>query len=144
MRRLWVKILLAASLCLNAGFLGALGVHVLQHRRSHDMSELKLSPQAKADMDANFKAFRERLSPLSSDLRAERLRMLDVLASESPSPDAVAAQQAKILAATERMLQATDDHLLVQKKLLTPEQQRLFFDHIRSRIQDGDRRSPFP
>ena len=55
-----------------------------------------------------------------------------------------AAQQARVIAATERMLQVTDDHLLVQKKILTPEQQRLFFDHIRRRIQDTDKRSPFP
>jgi Spy/CpxP family protein refolding chaperone len=144
MRRLWLRILFAASLCLNAGFLAALGVQALQHRRGHDMSELHLTPQAKAQVDANFKTFREKLGPLNADLRAERLKMLSVLASENPSPEAVAAQQAKVVAATERMLQLTDDHLLVQKKLLNLEQQRLFFDHIRRRIQDTDRRSPFP
>jgi len=144
MRRLWLRIVLAASLCLNAGFLAALVVHAVQHRRSHDMSELRLTPEIKAEMDANFKAFRERVRGLNTDLRAERLRMLDLLASEDPSAEAIDGQQARVMAATERMLQMTDDHLLVQKKLLTPEQQRLFFDHLRRRIQDTDRRSPFP
>ncbi len=144
MRHLWLKILLAVSLCLNLGFLGASGFKALQHRRVHGMSELKLTPEVDAKMDANFKAFRERLGSLNKDLRTERLAMLDLLASENPSPQAISAQQAKVMAATERMLQLTDDHLLDQKKLLSPEQQRLFFDHIRRRVQDSDRRSPFP
>lgn len=144
MRRLWLKILLAVSLCLNLGFLGAFGVKFVQHRRVHGMSELKLSPSTEAQMEANFRAFRERLGTLSRDLKTERLAMLDLLASDSPSPQAISAQQGKVLAATERMLQLTDDHLLVQKNILSPQQQRLFFDHIRRRIQDSDRRSPFP
>jgi hypothetical protein len=108
------------------------------------MSELHLTPQAKAQVDANFKTFREKLGSLNADLRAERLKMLDLLASENPSPESVAAQQAKVVAATERVLQATDDHLMVQKRLLNAQQQRLFFDHIRSRIQNPGKRSPFP
>jgi hypothetical protein len=108
------------------------------------MSELRLAPQVKAQVDANFRAFRDRLETLNADLRAERLKMLDLLASESPSPEALAAQQARVLGATERMLEVMHDHLLVQKKLLSAEQQSLFFDHIRKRIQDPGKRSPFP
>jgi hypothetical protein len=144
MKRLWPRCLVAASLCLNVGFLSALGVHWAQHRKSHDMSEFHLPPQAKAQMDANFKAFRNKLASLNADLGAERLKMLDLLASENPSPEAVAAQQARVLGATERMLEVMHDHLLVQKKLLSAEQQRLFFDHIRRRIQNPGKRSPFP
>lgn len=139
-----MRILMAVSLCLNAGFLAALGVHLVQHRRGHGMSGLQLAPQAKADVDANFKAFRKRLGSLNEDLRATRLKMLDLLASKNPSPEAIAAQQAMVMAATERMLRATNDHLLVQKKLLNAEQQRLFFDHIRRRIENPEKRSPFP
>jgi hypothetical protein len=98
----------------------------------------------KAQVDANFRAFRERLESLNADLSAERLKMLDLLASENPSPEALAAQQARVLGATERMIEVMHDHLLVQKKLLSAEQQRLFFDHIRRRIQDPGKRSPFP
>jgi uncharacterized membrane protein len=144
MRRLWVKVLFVVSLCLNAGFLAAVGVHVVQHRRSHGMSDLQLSPAEKAQMESNFKAWRQRVASMETDLRAERLKMLDLLASDQPAPEAIAAQQAKIVTATERMLQVTDEHLLDQKKLLNAQQQRLFFDHIRRRIQDPDKRSPFP
>ena len=144
MRRFWLRILFAVSLCLNTGFLTALGVHFVQHRRGHDMSELRLTPRVKAEMDSNFKSFRERLGALNADLRAERLKMLDLLASENPAPEDVAVQQAKVMAATNRMLQVTDDHLLVQKKLLDARQRRLFFDHIRRRIQNPGKRSPFP
>ena len=144
MRSLWLKILLAVSLCMNVGFLVPFGMKAIQHRHSHGMSELKLSTEAQAKLDANFKAFRERLGSMNTDLQLERLKMLDLLASDNPSPEAISAQQARVMAATERMLQVTDDHLLVQKKILTPEQQRLFFDHIRRRIQDPGKRSPFP
>jgi hypothetical protein len=144
MRHLWVKILLVVSLCLNAGFLAALGVHAIQHRRGHGMQDLQLSPQAKAQMESNFKTFREHVGAVDTELRVERLKMLDLLASDNPTPEAVAAQQAKIVSATERMLQVTDEHLLDQKKLLNAQQQHLFFDHIRRRIQDPDKRSPFP
>jgi Spy/CpxP family protein refolding chaperone len=144
MRHLWVKILIVVSLCLNAGFLSAMGVHWFQHRRGHGMQDLQLTAQAKSQMEANFKAFRERVGAMDTDLRAERLKMLDLLASDNPTPEAIAAQQAKVIAATERMLQVTDEHLLDQKKLLNAQQQRLFFDHIRRRIQDPDKRSPFP
>ena len=144
MKRLWLRILLAVSLCLNVGFLVPFGMKAIQPRHSHGMSELKLSPDAQAELDANFKAFRERLGSMNTDLQLERLKMLDLLASDNPSPETIAAQQAKVMAATERMLRVTDDHLLVQKKILTPEQRRLFFDHLRRRIQNPDKRSPFP
>jgi Spy/CpxP family protein refolding chaperone len=144
MRRLWVKVLFVVSLCLNAGFLAAMGVHAVQHRRGHGMQDLQLTAQAKAQMETNFKAFRERAGAMDADLRAERLKMLDLLASDNPAPEAITAQEGRVAAATERMLKLTDEHLLDQKKLLNAQQQRLFFDHIRRRIQDPDKRSPFP
>ncbi len=144
MRHLWLKILLVVSLCLNAGVLANMGVHWFQHRKGHGMQDLQLSDQVRAQMDANFKAFRDRVGAMNKDLRDERVKMLDLLASDHPSPEAVAAQEAKVVAATQAMLKVTDEHLLDQKKILNPEQQRLFFDHIRRRIQDSDKRSPFP
>ncbi len=144
MRHLWLKILLVVSLCLNAGVLVNMGVHWVQHRKGHGMQDLQLSDTARAQMDANFKAFRERVGAMNRDLRDERVRMLDLLASDQPAPEAVSAQEAKVLAATQAMLKVTDEHLLDQKKILNPEQQRLFFDHIRRRIQDSDKRSPCP
>lgn len=144
MRHLWLRILLVVSLCLNAGVLVNMGVHWVQHRKGHGMQDLQLSEAARAQVEANFKAFRNRVATMNKDLRDERVKMLDLLASDSTSPDAVAAQEAKVLAATQAMLKVTDEHLLDQKKILTSQQQRLFFDHIRRRIQDSDKRSPFP
>ncbi len=144
MRRMWWKVLLAASLCLNVGFLAAYGSHYLPHGHRKGMSDLNLSPEVQAKMEANFKSFRERLGKLDDQLRAERAAMLDLLASDGPSSEAVKAQQGKILALTDQILQTTDDHLLDQKRILTPAQQKLFFDHIRRRVQDPDRKPPFP
>jgi len=144
MSKIWRNGLLAASLCLNVGFLSALGVHVFQHRRPSGMPDLNLSPEAKDKLDSNFRAFKDRLGGLNAQVLTERVRMLDLLASQDPSPEAIRAQQERITGLTGQILQATSEHLLVQKSLLSPEQQRIFFDHIRHRIQDADRRSPFP
>ena len=45
-----------------------------------------------------------------------------------------------MIAVNARILEAFTDHLMNQKRLLTPEEQRLFFDHIRRRSQDSGRR----
>lgn len=144
MRRIWWKALLATSLCLNVGFLAAFGFHLVQHRRPKGMSDLHLSPEVRARMESNFKSFKTRLGELNGELRTQRVAMLDLLASDQASPEAVQAQQARIMDVSARILETTDTHLLAQKALLTPAQQKLFFDHIRHRVQDPDRRSPFP
>ena len=144
MRRLWWKALLVASLCLNVGFLAHVGMRMAQHHERHGMSELKLNPEAQAQMEARFKSFRDRLGPLQDELRTERLAMLALLASDNPSPEAVRAQEGRMMAVVERILQTTDTHFLDQKRNLSPEQRRLFFEHLGRRLQEPDRRSPFP
>lgn len=145
MRRTWWNALLVVSLCLNAGFLVHVGLRVAQNRPQHGMAaDLRLSPEAGAQMEARFKSFKDRLGPLETELRAERLTMLTLLASDNPSPEAILAQQKRMMSLIERIVLTTDNHFLDQKRNLTPEQQRIFFDHLGRRLQESDRRSPFP
>lgn len=144
MRRLWWKALLVASLCLNVGFLAHVGMSMAQHHYRHGMSDLKLNPEARAQMEARFKSFRGRLGPLQDELRTERLTLLGLLASDNPSPEAIHTQESRMMAVVGRIMETTDSHFLDQKRNLSPEQQRLFFEHLRRRLQEPDRRSPFP
>jgi len=144
MRQRWWKALLVASLCLNVGFLAHVGMSMAQHHDRHGMSELKLNSEAQAQMEARFKSFRERLGPLQDELRTERLAMLGLLASDDPSAEAIRTQESRMMSVVERIMKTTDSHFLDQKRNLSPEQQRLFFEHLRHRIQEPDRRSPFP
>lgn len=144
MRRMWWRALLVASLCLNAGFLAHMGMRIAQHRHPHGMSGLNLTPEARSQMETRFKSFRDRLAPLQDELRTERLAMLAVLASDTSSPEAIREQEQRMMAVVERILETTNSHFLDQKRGLNPEQQRLFFEHLRRRLQEPDRRSPFP
>jgi len=144
MRRMWWSALLVVSLCLNAGFLVHVGLRMAQHRHPHGMAGLHLNPEAEAQMEARFKSFRDHLGPIQTELRTERLAMLALLASGNPSPEVIRSQERRILSVIERMVVTTDSHFLDQKRGLTPEQQRIFFDHLTRRLQESDRRSPFP
>lgn len=144
MRRPWLKVLLAASLCLNAGFLSAFLISKVHHRREHGIPGLQLSPQVKSEFDANFAAFRERMASLHADLKTEKGKLLEIIASDNPSPEAIKAQEEKVLAANARISEAVTEHLLKQKRLLSPQEQRTFFDHISRVSQESDHRSTPP
>jgi Spy/CpxP family protein refolding chaperone len=144
MRRLAWRILLVASLCLNAGFFSAFVVHKIHRHRDHGMPDMKLSPPVQAQMDANFAAFRARLAVLHGELHAERAKLVALLAAQDPPPEAIEAQQEKVLAANDRIVRTFTQHMLNQKRLLSPAEQRIFFDHIQHRNPESDRRAPSP
>ncbi len=144
-RRSWMGFLLAGSLCLNVGFLAAYGVQWYRHgHRSRSDWEASFPPEVRTRLDANYEHFRERLAPMQAQVAAERARLLDLLASENPSPAAIADQQARIVTMVDRVVRLVTQHLMDQKRLLTPDQQRLFFDHIRRRVRQHNRRLPEP
>ncbi len=144
MRRIWWYALLAASLCLNAGFLSAVLVHAVRHGHTRSMPDLNLSPMVKTEFDANYAAFQKKMAPLRAELREDRAQMFALLASDHPTPEAIRSQEDKILAVTARLLQTASAHMLDQKRLLSAEQQRRFFDFIQHHNPDENRRPPSP
>ncbi len=140
MRRIWRNALLLASLGLNIGFVSTFVFHKFRYGQQRSFPDLQMSPQAKAQFDANFSAFRGRMDALDQELHAERARLMDLLATESPSPEAIHTQQEKISAVNDRILQTFTDHLLNQKRLLQPQEQRHFFDFVQHH-HERDRRS---
>lgn len=145
-RRHGWKLLLALSLCLNVGFVTAMLLPSIRHELHKPLpDQLGLKGEVKTRFEANFAAFRQEVGPLFDQLRAERLNMLDLLASTNPTPQAIQAQEAVIQSVNAKIQEATVRHFLNQKKLLTPAQQKQFFDHL-SRWMGNDRhrrRNPF-
>ena len=144
MRRTGWKVLLVASLCLNVGFVSSLVIHKVHHRRDRGPAALKLPPQVQAQVDANDASFRERLAALHAELHDERAKLVALVAAGDPSPEAIRAQQERVLAANDRIVTAFTEHLLNQKRLLTPQEQRLFFEHIQSHRPREERRGATP
>ncbi len=58
MRRIWRNALLLASLGLNIGFVSTFVFHKFRYGQQRSFPDLQMSPQAKAQFDANFSAFR--------------------------------------------------------------------------------------
>ena len=143
MRRSWLAVALVVSLCLNAGFLGAWAIRSLRHHHRVDLpSELGLSGPVRTQFEANFSDLKRRLSVLHNELGRERGKMLDILASENPSTETIQAQQSTVLSVQSRIQELVTADLLKQKALLTPQQQKRFFDHLRRRVDDLKRRTP--
>ena len=144
MRRIWRNALLIASLCLNVGFLSTFVIQEFRHGHHHSFPDLNLSAPAKAQFDANFSTYRQGMAPLHAELSTEKKKLMELLASENPSPEAIRAQQDKVTAVNARILQHFTDHILNQKRLLAPKQQRPFFDFIERRMQDAHLRPSIP
>jgi len=144
MRRTWLRILLAASLCLNGGFIAAVVVHRTWHASGRSQPDLKLAPATKAKLDQSEAAFWGKMGSLHDELFKERSEMLDVLASPAPTPEAVTAQQAKVLDVNARILQTVTEHVLSVKSILTPEEQGRFFEFIRRRNTEATHRPRHP
>ena len=125
------KLLLALSLCLNVGFLTAMVLPTIRHELHKPLpDQLGLQGAVKSRFEANFAAFRHEVGPLFDQLRTERLKMLDLLASPDPAPQAIGAQEDVIQSLNAKIQDATVRHFLNQKQLLTPDQQKQFFDHL--------------
>ncbi len=144
MRRRWWNVLFAASLCLNAGFVAAIAAH--SFGRGHNEArpeEAVADPAVRAKLSANFSAFKERMVPLHKDLAAEREKLMDLVESGSATPEELKAQEERVVAVMARALDTATSHLLNQKRLLTPQESKVFFSRIRRHIQSGGSAPPF-
>lgn len=144
MRRRWWNVLFAASLCLNAGFVAAIVAHSFGQRHNEARpEEAAADPAVRAKLSANFAAFKERMAPLHKELAAEREKLMDLVESDNATPEEIKAQEERIVAVMARALDTATGHLLDQKRLLTPQESKVFFSRIRRHIQPGGSAPPF-
>jgi DNA-directed RNA polymerase sigma subunit (sigma70/sigma32) len=144
MRRRWWNVLLAASLCLNAGFVAAIVAHSFwpKHNEARP-EEAAADPAVRAKLSANFAAFKERMAPLHKELAAERGKLMDLVESDNATPEEIKAQEERVVAVMARILDTATNHLLGQKRLLTPQESKVFFSRIRQHFQPGGADPPF-
>jgi len=101
------------------------------HRR------LGATPEQWRRIEPRLAEFRRASQEVCSDVMRKRGEMIDLIAVPEPDREAIKAKQEEILAAQRRMQQLVIEHLLAEKEVLTPEQQKELFDLLRRRSCAG-------
>lgn len=146
---MWKKIaplLVVLSIGLNVAFISAWVVRVAQAKTATDSRqdaeiwcplhrELGVTPEQWRQIEPRLVEFRRQSQAIRADMNRLRSEMIDVIASDKPDLQAIAAKQEEIRAGQQRMQQLVIDRLLADKEVLTPPQQEQLFSLIRERTQ---------
>jgi len=149
---MWKKIaplLIVLSVALNIAVVGVWAAHVVRghwigrdrygpgdggegvwcplHRR------LSVTDEQWQRIEPRIAEFRRRSQAICAETNRLRTELIDLIASDEPDQDAIAAKQEEIRAGQQRMQELVVEHLLAEKELLTAEQQKELFDLIRQR-----------
>ncbi len=144
---MWRKIaplLIVLSVALNVAFLG---VWAAQAARAHWTADarydgevwcplhrrLGVTDEQWRRMEPRLIEFRTRSQAICTDMNRLRTELLDLIASDNPDRQAIAATQEEIRAGQQQMQQLVVEHLLAEKEVLTAEQQQELFSLIRHR-----------
>jgi len=146
---MWKKIwplLILLSVTLNVAFVVSWAIHALPGRlgclRGPRQGQgvwcplhrqLGTSEAQWREIEPRLAEFRKSAGAVCEEVNRARGEMIDLIAAPEPSPEAIRAKQEEILAGQRRMQELVIDHLLSQKKALTPDQQRQLFDMLRRR-----------
>jgi Spy/CpxP family protein refolding chaperone len=153
---MWKKIaplLIILSVALNLAFVGVWAAHTIRgrwfghgpcgqrvvhseiacplHRR------LGATPEQWQRLEPRLTEFRRASQEICSDVMCKRREMIDLIAAPKPDHDAISAKQEEILAGQRRMQQLVIEHLLAEKEVLTPGQQKELFGLLRRRSCSG-------
>jgi len=146
---MWKKIaplLVVLSIGLNVAFIGAWVVRVAQAKAAADgrqdagiwcplHRELGVTPEQWRQIEPRLVEFRRQSQAIRSDMNRLRSEMIDVIASDKPDLEAIAAKHVEIRAGQERMQQLVIDRLLSEKRILTAPQQEELFRLIRQQMR---------
>jgi Spy/CpxP family protein refolding chaperone len=144
---MWKKtapLLIVLSVALNIAFISVWAVHAA---RSHWPTEangdseiwcplhrrLNVTDAQWQQIEPRIAKFRDRSQTICAELNRLRTELIDLIASDNPDRQAIAAKQEEIRAGQQRMQQLVVEHLLAEKQVLTAEQQKELFDLIRQR-----------
>ncbi len=139
-----VPLLIMLSVAFNIAFVGIWAVHAV---RAHDADsrlrhgkvwsplhrQLNVTDDQWLAIEPRLTDFQKAAGDVREDVNRLRLEFLDLIAATEPDREALRAKQDEILAVQRRMQELVIDHLLSQKDVLTPVQQREMFDMMRRR-----------
>lgn len=144
---MWKKIaplLIVLSVALNIAFISVWAVHAARSHWPTDAPSredawcplhrrLNVTDEQRRQLEPRIAEFRSRSQTICVELNRLRTELIDLIASDNPDRQAIAAKQEEIRAGQQRMQQLVVEHLLAEKQVLTAEQQKELFDLIRQR-----------
>jgi Spy/CpxP family protein refolding chaperone len=104
--------------------------------------ELNVSPEQWQRIEPRLEEFRSQMDSITAEVQGLRLEVVDLLARPQSDGETVEAKQEEILTAQRRMQRLVAEHLLEEKKVLTPDQQRQLFETIRGRLSGTQSAGP--
>lgn len=149
---MWKKIaplLVVLSVALNIAFISVWAIHGIRGhwfdggRCGRDSAEsgpscplhrrLDVTDEQWRRIEPRIAEFRTRTQTICAEMNRLRTELIDLIASDDPDRQAIAAKQEEIRAGQQRMQELVVEHLLAEKEVLTAEQQKELFDLIRQR-----------
>jgi Spy/CpxP family protein refolding chaperone len=100
--------------------------------------ELGLSDEQAAQWKSLREKFQTNLARLRPALQAKRVELVQLVAAPEPDRARIDAVAAEIQALQAELQKECIQHLLDEKKILNPEQQRKFLETIRARLLDSE------
>src|SRR5205085_10706498 len=94
--------------------------------------KIGVSAEQIADIKPGLTRFRESSREQRKQINRLRRELIDLLATDEPAREAIAAKEKEILEGHRKMQELVVKQLLTEKSVLTPEQRKAFFDLIRS------------
>jgi Spy/CpxP family protein refolding chaperone len=95
--------------------------------------ELGVTGEQWAQIEPRLREFQAAVMELCQDVNAKRLEVIDLIDAEEPLPETIRARQNEILATKRSIQDLVANHLLAEKRILTPEQQQRLFEMLRHR-----------
>jgi len=117
---------------------GGRGVADIMGQPEFMRGELKLTDEQAAQWTPLREEFQANLARLRPALQAKRAELVQLVAAPQPDRARIDAVAAEIQALQAELQKECIQHLLHEKKILTPEQQRKFLDAVRARLLEDE------
>jgi Spy/CpxP family protein refolding chaperone len=98
---------------------------------------ITLTDEQKRQVEDIRRDFLPKMAGIRQSLRDNRLRLNDLLFTESPDMKLIAEKSKEISALQAKLEQEVIDHILKEKELLSPGQKKEFFQVIRNEFEKG-------
>jgi len=138
---------LTLSVAINVGVLGSAGYRWLKiscEERPHQEGEhspmsflgkeLSLSQSQAREMESLRKALEPKMEEIREELRDKRVQLVNLLMEAEADLEKINIQLKEIESLQTELQKLVIDHLLQEKKILSPEQQKKFFSIISKRL----------
>ena len=140
--------LIIASLSLNLAFVGMWLAHASPIGTSSRVAgpvaqqqeiwcplhrELRVTGAQWTKIEPGLREFQAAVGRLWQKTDAKREEVIELIAADNPDLDKILAKQAEVLATKQQIQRLVVEHLLAEKEVLTPEQQRQLFTMLRDR-----------